>query len=90
MSEQFGAGNRCDGGYRPHMGMFIPFVIPLAIGFMLGMRKGMMHQGMHHRMGMGPGKNWENGVPPFFAELHRRAHAAENQPAAEQPTGAEA
>ena len=86
MSEQFGSMNRCEGN-RPHMGMFIPFVIPLAIGFMLGMRKGMMHQGMHQRMGMGPGKNWENGVPPFFAELHRRAHAAENQPAADQPTG---
>ncbi len=84
MSEQFGSGNRCDGGYRPHMGMFIPFVIPLAIGFMLGMRKGMMRQHM------GPGRTWEGGVPPFFAEMHRRAHAAETQQAAEQPTGAEA
>ncbi len=70
MSEQFGSINRCE-GYRPHAGSFLPFIIPLAIGFMLGMRKGMMHQKMGH------GKNWENGVPPFFAELHRRAHAAE-------------
>ncbi len=73
MSEQFDPMNRC-AGYRPHMGKFIPFVIPLAIGFMLGMRRGMMHQHM------GAGKTWENGVPPFFAELHRRAHAAADQP----------
>ncbi len=78
MNEQFGSMNRCE-GYRPHAGRFLPFVIPLAIGFMLGMRKGMMHQGsMHQRMGFR--QNWENGVPPFFAELHRRAHAAADQP----------
>ncbi len=74
MNEQYGPMNRCE-GYRPHPGMFIPFLIPLAIGFMLGMRKGRMHSHM------GPGKSWENGVPPFFAELHRRAHAAADQPA---------
>ncbi len=80
MNEQFGPMNRCE-GYRPHAARFLPFLIPLAIGFMLGMRKGMMHQGMmHQRMGMGPGRSWENGVPPFFAELHRRAHAAADQP----------
>ncbi len=69
MREQFGSMNRCEGA-RPHAGRFIPFVIPLAIGFMLGMRKGLMHQGL------GVGKRWENGVPPVFTELHRRAHAA--------------
>ncbi len=74
MNEQFGPENPC-GAYRPHAGRFLPLVVPLAIGFMLGMRKGMMRQGM------GPGKRWENGVPPFFAELHRRAHAASEQPA---------
>jgi hypothetical protein len=36
----------------------------------------MMHQWR------GAGKSWENGVPPFFAELHRRAHAATDQPLA--------
>ncbi len=76
MHEQFGSTNGCE-GHRPHMGMFVPFIIPLAIGFMLGMRKGMMHQHM------GAGKSWENGVPPFFAELHRRAHAAEQPKTAE-------
>ncbi len=75
MSEQ--SGSNC-GGYRPHPGMFLPVIIPLAIGFMLGMRKGMMHQGMHRHMG--PGRNWEGGVPPFFAEMHRRAHEAEQKP----------
>ncbi len=81
MHEQFGS-NGCE-GYRPHMGRFIPFIVPLAIGFMLGMRKGMMRQGMGHH-GMGPGARWENGVPPFFAEMHRRAHAAEQQPKTEE------
>jgi hypothetical protein len=74
MSEQSSSINRCE-GYRPRPGRFLVFAIPLAIGFMLGMRKGMMHQHMGH------GKSWENGVPPFFAELHRRAHAAADQPA---------
>ncbi len=73
MSGRFGYANRCEAD-RPHFGRFVPFVIPLAIGFMLGMRKGIMHQGMGAR------SRWENGVPPFFAELHRRAHAAESQP----------
>ncbi|HEX7974687.1 MAG TPA: hypothetical protein VF498_09785 [Anaerolineales bacterium] len=78
MNEQFGSVNRGE-AYRPHAGRFLHLLIPLGIGFMLGMRKGMMRQGM---MGhpMGPGKSWENGVPPFFAELHRRAHAASDQP----------
>ena len=81
MNEQFGSMNGCEGnslsdrpGYRPHPARFLLMVIPLAIGFMLGMRKARMHRGM------GFGKPWENGVPPFFAELHRRAHAASDQP----------
>ena len=74
MNEQF--GSRCRYvGYRPHAGRFLPLVALLAIGFMFGMRKSRLHQRM------GPGKRWENGVPPFFAELHRRAHAAADQPA---------
>ncbi len=77
MSEQSGPMNHWGGGYSPHAGRFIPFIVPLAIGFMLGMRKARMHQMM------GPRQNWQNGVPPFFAEMHRRAHAAENQPPAE-------
>ncbi len=72
MNEQTDSYNNC--GYRPHAGRFIPLIVSLAIGFMLGMRKGMLHRGAGH------GKTWENGVPPFFAELHRRAHAAEEQP----------
>ena len=73
MHEHFGPMNRF-GGHRPHMGRLLPLVIPLAVVIMLGMRRGRMH----HMMG--PGKRWENGVPPFFAELHRRAHAAADQP----------
>ncbi len=75
MTEQSGSTNRCE-PYRPHGGRFLFWVVPLAVGFMLGARKARMHQMMGHR------KSWENGVPPLFAELHRRAHAAADQPAA--------
>jgi hypothetical protein len=73
MNEQFNSMNRCE-IHRPHAGRFLPLFIPLAVGFMLGMRRGRMHQMKE------PRNSWENGVPPFFAELHRRAHAAPNQP----------
>lgn len=86
MNEQSGSMNDCGdrrsdrwsdrwSGHRPHPGMFLPLIVPLGIGFMLGMRKAMMHRMMDQEGG--PGKRWENGVPPFFAELHRRAHAAD-------------
>lgn len=75
MFRQFRSANHCE-EYRPHPERLLFFAIPLAIGFMLGSRKGMMHQMMGHR------QSWESGVPPFFAELHRRAHAATDQPAA--------
>ena len=58
----------------------LPFLaIPLAIGVMRGMA---YHRFAH--MGEQSREGWKNGVPPMFAELHRRAHAAEaeNQPAA--------
>lgn len=73
MDDRISSMDRC-GANRPHVGRFLPVIVPLAIGFMLGMRKGMMHRGMGSR------RSWENGVPPFFAELHRRAHAATDQP----------
>ncbi len=75
MNEQSSSMNRCE-AYRPHRGRFLFVFVPLAVGFMLGMRKATRHQMMGHR------KSWEHDVPPFFAELHRRAHAAADQPAA--------
>jgi hypothetical protein len=75
MKEQSGPMNRCE-AYRPHGGRFLLGLVPLAVGFMLGVRMATMRQMMGHR------KSWENGVPPIFAELHRRAHAAADQPAA--------
>ncbi len=75
MKEQSGSMNGYE-AYRPHGGRFLFWILPLAVGFMLGARKAKMHQMMGRR------KSWENGVPPFFAELHRRAHAADDQPAA--------
>jgi hypothetical protein len=74
MNEQFSSMDRRE-AYRQHAGRFFPILIPLAVGLILGMRKGMLHREK------GPGNRWENGVPPFFAELHRRAHAASDQPA---------
>jgi hypothetical protein len=56
---------------------FPVFVIPLAIGLMIHLaRRKRYHMHMMNRA------NWENGVPPFFAEWHRRAHAAETAPSA--------
>ena len=74
MNEQSGSKYHYQ-GYRPHERRMLHLIVPLAIGFMFGMRKSIMHQ----RMDLG--KRWENGVPPFFAELHRRAHEATEQPA---------
>jgi hypothetical protein len=38
--------------------------------------------GRFGREGMLHGREgWENGVPPFFAEWHRRAHEAPQKPA---------
>lgn len=65
----------------PGFGVFrllIPlFLLFLAFGalrrLIWGPRWGMRHMG-HGPMGHGP---WGEGVPPMFAEMHRRAHAAQ-------------
>lgn len=59
-------------------GFLLPMLfIPLTIGLMMKFASHRHHfmQGQHR-------SEWENGVPPVFAELHRRAHAAEAQKAA--------
>jgi hypothetical protein len=69
--------------------LFGIFLLFLAFGAMRrliwGPRWGWRHMGQdpmgYSRMGHG---HWEEGVPPMFAEIHRRAHAAE---ANEDPTG---
>jgi hypothetical protein len=63
----------CRCGACPHgMGMLLPLLVLL---LMIGMLKhAAKHK--HGMMGAHP-SSWENGVPPMFAELHRRAHAAE-------------
>lgn len=51
----------------------MPFlVIPLGIALM----RGFAHHKFTH-LAEQRGAGWKNGVPPMFAELHRRAHAAE-------------
>jgi len=70
-----------DCGEGSHRGVkqLLPFlVIPLAIGLM----RGFAHHKFAHRTGQRHG-DWKNGVPPMFAELHRRAHAAEAEKPAE-------
>lgn len=69
------------------MKMFLPLLlVPVAFGLMRGMAR---HKHAHMHM-----MQDENFVPPFFAELHRRAHAAEAkqaaQPAQTPPPVAEA
>ncbi len=73
-------------GYKEGDFPFPVFVIPLAIGLMIHIaRRKRRHMHMH----MMNRANWENGVPPFFSEWHRRAHAAESaastEPAAPGP-----
>jgi len=71
-------GERHHGGFR-HL---LPFLaIPLAFGLMRGMAR---HKYAH--MAGARREGWKNGVPPMFAELHRRAHTAE----AEKPAEADA
>jgi hypothetical protein len=64
-------GNGLHSGFR-HI---LPFLaIPLAIGLMRGVaRHRFSHMDEMRR------EDWKNGVPPMFAELHRRAHAAETE-----------
>ncbi len=69
---------------RPHFPVFPMLLIPLGIGFVLGMKRharmsGMYGPGGEHRHGPFGRQEWKNGVPPFFAELHRRAHEADKQ-----------
>jgi len=81
-------------GMHPFMGfgffgvLFAFFLLCLAFGalrrMIWGPRWGMRHMG-HGPMGHhGP---WGEGVHPMFAEMHRRAHAAETgeQPADKKP-----
>jgi hypothetical protein len=69
-----------DCGEGPHAGFrhILPFLaIPLAIGLIRGItRHKFAHLSEQRR------EAWKNGVPPMFAELHRRAHAAEAAEAA--------
>ena len=64
-------GDRSHGGFR-HI---LPF---LAIPLVIGMMRGVARHKFSHMNGMRR-ENWKNGVPPVFAELHRRAHAAETE-----------
>ena len=69
----------CGESSHSHFKMILPFLaIPLAIGLMRGVaRHKFAHMSEMHR------SEWKNGVPPMFAELHRRAHAAEAEKPAE-------
>jgi hypothetical protein len=75
-----------DCGEHSHAGFvhFLPFLaIPVAFGLM----RGMAHHRFSH-MGEQRREAWKTGVPPMFAELHRRAHAAEAAEAAEAAAAA--
>ncbi len=68
-------GEGSHGGFRHLLPIL---VIPMAFVLMRGMaRHSFAHMGAQRREG------WKNGVPPMFAELHRRAHAAEAEKSVE-------
>lgn len=68
-----------DGGRHAGFRHLMPFlVIPLGIFLMRGFAQ---HKFGHMRAQRR--EDWKNGVPPMFAELHRRAHAAEAETPAE-------
>jgi hypothetical protein len=61
----------CDGPRG--FGSFLPFLaIPITIGLMMGMKHRHMHMQGYRR------QEWVNGVPPMFAEWHRRAHESQD------------
>ena len=72
------------GCFAPLIGLFLVFLAFGALRRMVwGPRWGWRH--MHH--GRGPwGEKGPDGdfVPPMFAEMHRRMHAAENEKPADQ------
>ena len=73
MSDQIDQNRNCeDGGYGPHF-LFPLLVIPVGIGIMMGIARAKRH---HFRANMR--SRWENGVPPMFAEWHRRAHESQS------------
>ena len=76
----------CGEGAHNSFKHILPFlVIPLAIGLMRGFaRHKFAHMSEMRR------EEWKNGVPPMFAELHRRAHAAEAEKLAESQAPAQA
>ena len=64
-----------DCGGAPHAGFrhILPlFAIPLAIGLMRGIARRRYSLMGEHRQA-----EWKNNVPPMFAEMHRRAHTAD-------------
>ncbi len=59
----------------PRFGAFLPLLaIPITIGLVMGMKRRRMYLYGQHR------QEWVNGVPPMFAEWHRRAHESQSQP----------
>ncbi len=71
----------CREGSHRGLRHFLPLLaIPLAFG--LAHRVARRKFGFNH---MYRREEWRNGVPPMFAELHRRAHAAEAQEQAGTP-----
>jgi hypothetical protein len=88
MEPKMYADRNCEEGHHGFK-MFLPLlIVPVVFGMMRGMAR---HKFGHMRAMYGA--QGENFVPPMFAELHRRAHAAETQaqgaaPAPTQPPAA--
>jgi hypothetical protein len=87
MENRMYADRPCAEGHHEHGFKFLLplLVVPVVIGMMRGFGR---HKFAHmQRM---QGAAGENFVPPFFAEMHRRAHAAEAKAQPSTPPTAEA
>ena len=71
MSDQISQTRNCDDGPYGYRSLVPLLAIPVGIGLIMGLARAKRRHFRAHFRG-----NWENGVPPMFAEWHRRAHEA--------------
>ena len=74
------------GGLAAAAGGLLPLLLVGGLAYLVGAKQGWWGRSSHPA-GPDPMRHRQPGVPPFFAEWHRQAHAAETpyQPAAGQP-----
>ncbi len=81
MENRMYADRPCAEGHHGFRFLLPLLLVPVAFGMMRGMAR---HKFAHLQAARGQG--WEGGVPPMFAEWHRRAHAAQAQGQGQAPS----